>query len=47
MAGCFGSDPYDRYLEAELHKYLCSLDEDDEDEKPEDLYDYGDEIEEE
>ena len=47
MAGCFGSDPYDRHIEAELHKYLCSLEEDDEAGVPEDLYNYDDEIEEE
>ena len=31
MAGCYGSDPYDRYWEAQLEKYL----DDDQDENEE------------
>jgi hypothetical protein len=31
MAGCYGSDPYDRYWEAQLDKYL----DDDQDENEE------------
>lgn len=33
MAGCYGSDPYDRYWEAQLDKYLD--DDDDQDENKE------------
>jgi len=25
MAGCFGNNPYDRYMEAQLNRYLDSL----------------------
>jgi hypothetical protein len=46
MAGCFGGDPYDRYVEAELEKYLRGFDDSEEDEKPEDLCD-DDELDEE
>jgi hypothetical protein len=30
MAGCYGSDPYDRYWEAQLDKYLDQDDDQDE-----------------
>jgi len=37
MAGCYGSDPFDRYWERQLDKYLDSLDDyEDEDEEEED-----------
>ena len=42
MAGCYGNDPFDRYWEAQLDKYLEQFDDDDEnDSDNEDLdYDY-------
>ena len=35
MAGCYGSDPYDRYWEAQLDKYLDQDDDQDENEEEE------------
>jgi hypothetical protein len=35
MAGCYGSDPYDRYWEAQLDKYLNQDDDQDENEEEE------------
>jgi hypothetical protein len=35
MAGCYGSDPYDRYWEAQLDKYLDQEDDQDENEEEE------------
>ena len=35
MAGCYGSDPYDRYWEAQLDKYLDQDDDQGENEEEE------------
>lgn len=35
MAGCYGSDAYDRYWEAQLDKYLDDQDDDQEEEEEE------------
>jgi hypothetical protein len=35
MAGCYGSDPYDRYWEAQLDKYLDQDDDQDENDEEE------------
>ena len=41
MAGCYGNDPFDRYWEAQLDKYLEQFDDDENDSDNEDLdYDY-------
>ena len=35
MAGCYGNDPYDRYWESQLDKYLDQDDDQDENEEEE------------
>ena len=35
MAGCYGSDPHDRYWEAQLYKYLDDQDDDQDEEEEE------------
>lgn len=42
MAGCYGSDPFDRYWEAQLDKYLDEQDDSDydEDEDYDEDYEY-------
>jgi hypothetical protein len=40
MAGCYGNDPFDRYWESQLDKYLDEYDDDDQDEEEDEDYEY-------